>query len=164
MRGQRDNPRVGLILRMFDDGYNKTAWHGPNLRGAIRRVDAATAAWRPAAERKSIAEIAVHCAYWKYAAWRRLTGEKRGSFPLKGSNWFAVEAPLGEAAWKEHQRLLDRMHASLREAIVSLSDADLAKVTPGARTSNEKLLYGIAMHDVYHAGQIQTLKRLCATE
>ncbi|NUQ50463.1 MAG: ATP-binding cassette domain-containing protein, partial [Phycisphaerae bacterium] len=32
-------------------------------------------------------EIALHAAYWKYVTRRRLRGDKRGSFPLKGSNW-----------------------------------------------------------------------------
>ena len=45
-------------------------------------------AWRPHPARHSIQEIVVHAAYWKYAVRRRLKGEKRGSFPLKGSDWF----------------------------------------------------------------------------
>ena len=61
-------------MRMLDEGFNKSAWHGPNMRGAIRRVDAEQAGWRPYSERKSIADHMVHAAYWKYAARRRLTG------------------------------------------------------------------------------------------
>ena len=34
----------------------------------------AQAAWRPAPGRHSAWEVTVHAAYWKYAAWRRLTG------------------------------------------------------------------------------------------
>ena len=25
-----------LLLRMLDEGYDKKAWHGPNLKGSIR--------------------------------------------------------------------------------------------------------------------------------
>jgi uncharacterized damage-inducible protein DinB len=36
-------------------------------------------------------------------------------------------------------------------------------VTPaGSKVSNLDMLLGIASHDVYHAGQIQLLKRLAA--
>ena len=80
MAKKATNAQVLLLLRMLDEGFNKSAWHGPNMRGAIRRVDAEQAGWRPYSERKSIADHTVHAAYWKYVARRRLTGEKRGSF------------------------------------------------------------------------------------
>lgn len=159
---EHESPRVAMLLRMLDDAYDRAGWHGPNLRGSIRRVRAPTAAWRPAPGRKCIAEITLHCAYWKYAARRRLTGEPPRSFAIKGSNWFPVRKSLSEATWREHQRLLDSEHAALRQAVAELIEAELSIVPPGSRTSQEKLLYGIAMHDVYHAGQIQTLKRLAA--
>ena len=85
-----DNPAMSnrdLFLRMLDDAYQRKAWHGPNLRGSLRGVTADQALWRPAPGRHSIGELAVHCAYWKYAVRRRLTGLKRGTFPRKGSNW-----------------------------------------------------------------------------
>src|SRR4051794_26233423 len=97
---------LSLLLRFLDESYEKKAWHGPNLKGSVRGLDAFTAEWRPRSDRHSIVEIVVHCAYWKYAVRRRLSGEKRGSFSLKGSNWFAIELPLGEAPWKEYTALL----------------------------------------------------------
>ena len=150
-------------MRMLDEGFNKSAWHGPNMRGAIRRVDAEQAGWRPYSERKSIADHTVHAAYWKYAARRRLTGEKRGSFPLKGSNWFKLEQPLSATAWKAYVKMADEAHKGLREAVSELSDRNLTRVTKGAKIDIQRLLYGIALHDVYHAGQIQLLKRLYAS-
>lgn len=157
------NAQVVLLLRILDEGFNKSAWHGPNMRGAIRRVDAEQACWRPGPGRKSIADNTVHAAYWKYAARRRLTGEKRGSFPLKGSNWFELEQPLSPATWKSYVKLTDETHNGLHEVVRELSDRDLTRVTKGARIDVQRLLYGIALHDVYHAGQIQLLKRLYAS-
>jgi hypothetical protein len=135
------------LILLLDEAFVKQAWHGPNLRGSLRGVTAEQAAWRPAARRHNIWEIAVHCAYWKYAVRRRLSGEKRGSFPLKGSNWFLRE---GDGDWAADVRLLIEQHALLREAVLS------AALTP----KNERLIRGAAMHDVYHAGQITYLKRL----
>jgi uncharacterized damage-inducible protein DinB len=155
---------IALLLRLIDEGYDKKAWHGPNLKGSIRRLSAVEAAWRPASPRHSIAENVVHCAYWKYAVRRRLTGEKRGSFALKGSNWFTIATPLSEAAWKEYTALLDREHRALRQTIASFSPERLDDFPHGGKVRFVTQIYGIALHDVYHAGQIQLLKRLHATE
>lgn len=151
--------REGL-LALLDEAYDHKAWHGPNLKGAVRRLDAAAARWRPADGRHTIAEIVVHAAYWKYAIRRRLRGDKRGSFPLKGSNWFALPEPVDERAWRGFLKLLDEQHAQLRQSVADFSPKRLSEATPGSRIINARLIYAAALHDVYHAGQIQTLKAL----
>ena len=98
------NPAIASLLAQLDEAFDRRSWHGTNLRGSLRGMGAAKASWRPAAGRHNAWEIALHAAYWKYAAWRRLTGEKRGSFARAGSNWFASpEAPprrLGARTWR----------------------------------------------------------------
>jgi uncharacterized damage-inducible protein DinB len=153
------NERI-LLLNLIDEAYEKKTWHGPNLKGSLRGVTAEEAAWRPAAVRHNIWEIAVHAAYWKYTVRRRLLGEKRGSFPLKGSNWFTLPLQATAATWKEHLQLLDDMHRSMREAIATLPASRLNDRTPNSKNTNLAVISGIAYHDVYHAGQIQLLKRL----
>lgn len=145
---------------MVDEGYASRAWHGPNLRGAIRGLNAKQASWRPSKKRHNIWEIVVHCAYWKYIVRRRILGEKKGSFPLKGSNWFHRPEEVTEPSWKRDRKLLADMHSSLAEAITGLEDSDLQKKPKGSIWSIRSTVYGIAMHDVYHAGQIQLLKRM----
>ena len=154
---------VEQLIAILDQAYNRTSWHGTNLRGSSRRVGLAQAAWRPRPGRHNIWEIIVHAAYWKYAAARRFTGEGRGSFPLKGSNWFRrpIDRTLAtESAWRSDLALLDEMHESLRAAVGRLSPQDLARTPSGKKVSNFALLSGVAAHDLYHAGQIQLLKRL----
>jgi len=158
------NREVAQLLAIIEQAYDKPSWHGTNLRGSVRRVTAAQAAWRASNERHSIWEIVVHAAYWKYAVARRFTGSARGSFPLKGSNWFSRpgEAAGGSsiAAGKADLDLLDGMHASLLRVVMRLTAGQLARIPPGKKVSNFALLSGIAAHDLYHAGQIQLLKRL----
>ncbi len=156
----RASPEIELLLAAIDRAYDQKSWHGPNLRGSLRRVRLAQACWRPAPGRHNIWELAVHAAYWKYAVWRRLTGAKRGSFPLAGSNWFTRPVEATAAAWRADLRLLDVQHRLLREAVERLPPARLRKVAPGAKFTNAAVIAGIAAHDVYHAGQIQLLKRL----
>jgi hypothetical protein len=154
---------IALLLRLLDDAHSRKAWHGPNLRGTIRGLDAAVAAWRPAPGRHNTWEIVTHCAYWKYAVRRRLLGAKRGGFPHKGSNWFARPEVASWQAWRDDISLLEDMHRSLRAAIARLSRRDLERIPPGSRVPNLAIISGIAAHDVYHAGQIQLLKRLART-
>ena len=43
-----------------------------------------------------------------------------------------------------------------------LADEDLERRAPGVREPIGRLLRGIAAHDLYHAGQIQLVKRLAS--
>ena len=160
MKAKATNPEIKLLLEILDRAYVKKAWHGPSLRGSIRGLTAKEAAWRPAPGCHNIWEIVVHAAYWKYAVRRRIRRDKRGSFPLKGSNWFHRPDSQTEEAWRRDIELLEREHATMREAISELSSSQLYDSARGSKTSNVVLIYGIACHDVYHAGQIQLLKRL----
>ncbi len=156
---KHEHSDVTLLLQILDEAYEQKAWHGPNLKGSIRGISIEQAAWRPGPRRHNIWEVVVHAAYWKYAVRRRLLGEKRGSFPFKGSNWFARPTEVSKSAWNEDKHLLDTMHRSLREAIAELTPARLHETPAGRAVSNITQVYGIAMHDVYHAGQIQLTKR-----
>ena len=155
------NTQVTLLLNLIDQAFDHRAWHGTNLRGSIRglRVDDVT--WRPAPGRHNIWETVVHAAYWKYIVRRRILSAARGSFPLDGSNWFV--RPTGkpsENEWKKDVKLLVEAHRTMRAAVAGLTDADLKVIPKGSKVSNEAIITGIASHDLYHAGQIQLLKRL----
>ena len=152
---------IEVLLTSIDQAFDKKSWHGTNLRGAIRGMTADEAAWRPAPGRHNAWEIALHAAYWKYAVWRRFAGEARGSFAVKGSNWFRrPEGEPSEADWRADVGTLVATHRALRAAVAALSPRDLDATPPGSKVSNLALLTGVAAHDLYHAGQIQTLKRL----
>lgn len=160
------DPAVDVLLAALDQAYDRKSWHGTNLKGSLRGVPLEVAVWRPEEGRHNVWEYAVHAAYWKYAVRRRITGEPRGSFPLEGSNWFERPEPdrATEAAWKADRRLLEAEHRRLREAVAGLTAKDLARNPPGGETTLLALVTGAAAHDVYHAGQIQLLKRLAAED
>jgi hypothetical protein len=151
---------VRQLVAAVDQAYDHKSWHGTNLRGSIRGVSARVAMRRPAPGRHNIWENVVHCAYWKYSVWRRLTGQKRGMFPLRGYNWFRRSGPPDEAAWRADIALLGEMHRTLRATLVLLAARNLTRRAMGSRVPIADMIMGIAAHDVYHAGQIQLLKRL----
>jgi len=159
-----DTSELAVLLRFMDQAFDKKAWHGPNLRGCFRRVTPEAAAWRPAPDRHSIAEIVLHAAYWKYVVRRKLHGLKRGSFPIKGSNWFPVPARLSTEQWAGMIRLLEEEHRRLREAVAAFPLESLHRNPHGSKLTHAVLIEGIACHDVYHAGQIQVLRALWKSE
>jgi hypothetical protein len=146
---------VQIVLALLEEGYERKTWHGPNLKQSIKGVSAKQAAWRPSPRRHNIWEVTLHAAYWKYAVRRRLEGGKRGSFALEGSNFFPrpEKGKLNDAAWKADKALLEREHRAMLAAITKI-----LHTPPQAKVL--RMLYGIAFHDVYHAGQIRLLRRL----
>ena len=144
-----------LLLTLLGEAFEQKTWHGPNLKQSLKGVTARQAAWRPGAGRHNIWELTLHAAYWKYAVRRKLEGGKRGSFALEGSNFFPrpLKGKLTEAAWDADKKLLEREHRALRAAVVRVLS------TPRARGLMRQL-YGVAFHDIYHAGQIRLLRRL----
>jgi uncharacterized damage-inducible protein DinB len=154
---------LAQLLANLDRAYDHASWHGTSLRGAVRGVGLDVLTFRPGRGRHNVWELALHCAYWKYALLRRLTGAKRGSFPLAGSNFFPRPEPgvrPTAAAWKRDLALLDAMHAKLRAAVAALDARALDRRLAGGRWTLRETILGIAAHDLYHAGQIQLLKRL----
>src|SRR3989454_10592691 len=160
MRKNTLHPQIKVLLDAIDLACDHRAWHGPNLRGSIRGVTSREAAWRPSSGRHNIWELVVHAAYWKYAARRRLRGDRRGAFPLPGSNWFARPAAADEKQWRADVALLEQEHRQLRVAVQSFSHSRLHQRPAPTSSSYLDLIVGIAFHDIYHAGQIQLLKRL----
>ncbi len=153
---------LAVILDLIDQAFDHNAWHGTNLRGSIRGLKVEQAVWRPAADKHNIWELALHAAYWKYVVRRRLLNEEKGSFPLKGSNFFVrpAEGFGDKKAWEKDVKLLVEIHRSLREAIANLDPEKLTITPADSKVSNLRIINGIAAHDLYHAGQIQLIKRL----
>jgi hypothetical protein len=143
---------TSYLLTILDEAFDKKSWHGPNLRASIRGVTAKQAAWRPAKGAHNIWEYTLHAAYWKYVVRRGITGEKRGSFALPGSNFFPRPVDPTEVAWKQDIRILLTAHQDLRYAVTHMKPNPTDKLL--------RMIRGAAAHDLYHAGQIRLLRRL----
>jgi uncharacterized damage-inducible protein DinB len=150
-----------LVLSTFQPRRGQ-AWHGgPTPVGAVRGVSARLARWRPAPGRHSIWELTLHNAYWNHAIRRRLLGAAIPRFPRSPANWPAVPATADEGAWKRDRELLDDEHQLLAETIADFPAELLGRSAGGGkRWTWGDLVIGIAMHDAYHTGQIQMLKRI----
>lgn len=152
--------RIDLLLQVLDGAYSRHAWHGTNLRGSIRGVSLQEALWRPSPDRHNIWEIVLHTAYWKFCVRRHVTGLRDEKFSRPGSNWFDLPKRSDATHFKADVALLASEHRALVQAVAKFPPARLKKTPPGLKWRYEQYIYGIASHDLYHAGQIQLLKRL----
>lgn len=152
--------RLDEALLLLEPLPGRPAWAGgATVLGCLRGVSAEQAAWKPTEDRKSIWELALHVAYWKYAVSRKLQDSPKGGFPRSPSNWPRMPDPADEAAWKRDRALLRNEHRKLVEVVGEFDPGRLDEAGTRAYRYAD-LVYGIAMHDTYHVGQIQLMKRL----
>lgn len=149
-----------LLLEIYDQVYDHVAWHGTNLRGSLKGLKLQELLYRPQKKRHNIWEITLHCAYWKYVVLRRLVGGKKGDFPRKPSDFPKLPENPTFKDWKNDIALLEDYHQKLREAIKQFPESKLNKSPKNSKVSYIQTIYGISSHDLYHAGQIQLVKRM----
>ena len=153
-----DTIAIHLLVELLDQAFDLKAWHGPNSRrdpasdGRASRLAAATGS---ALDRR----VVVHCAYWKYAVRRKLRGDSRGGFRVKGSNWFPQSDDLSKRDWKLNIEI-SRRACGVAFSGGRVRSRPFAAAAPNSRYTFAFLIQGAAAHDLYHAGQIQVLKRL----
>jgi hypothetical protein len=140
---------LGRVLR---EGFGPGAWHGPDLAAAIADVTPQTAYLRPARERHNIAEIALHHAWVVRNVLGQLTTRTPAPFPLQGDDWFTLD-DADDLSWPDIVQLLTTYQTEL-EAAVAAGELQAAETDPF------DTILGVTCHAVYHAGQIQLVKRL----
>jgi hypothetical protein len=142
-----------VLSRIVKEGYGEGAWHGPDLQSALADVTPAMAFQRPAPGRHNIAEIALHHAWFARSVVSQLTGKTPEPFLLMGEDWF--ELNNGQTpGWPAIRAEVDSYQQQLVRAVTAAS--------PVPEADRFDLVLGITCHAIYHAGQIQLIKRLIA--
>jgi hypothetical protein len=141
-----------VLARVLEEGYGPGAWHGADLKAALAEVPAALAFWRPAPGRHNIAEITLHHAYCVRSVRGQLSGTPAETFVLPGEDWFELDDE-SRLAWSAIRDTVDEEQSRLAR-IVGDAGGDTAE--------RFDLVLGVTCHAVYHAGQVQLLKRLHA--
>jgi hypothetical protein len=148
-----------VLTRILDEGYGPGAWHGADLKAALADVTPEQALWRPAPERHNIAEIALHHAWCARSVRAQLTGTTPEPFVLDGDDWFAVSDAAG-LSWPEIQAALAAEQERLSAVVAGIAGGHVPSPLPEAQRFD--LVLGATCHAVYHAGQVQLIKRLRA--
>jgi hypothetical protein len=146
-----------FLTRVLDEGYGPGAWHGPDLKAALADVSSELAFWRPSPGRHNIAEIALHHAYCARSARGQLSGSSSEPFVLEGEDWFELSSPT-RLTWQQIQSSVETEQSKLAAVLADIADKRVMSKLSEAERFN--LVLGITCHAVYHAGQVQLLKRL----
>lgn len=144
------------ILDQLHRAFHGGAWHGPAVLEVLDGVDAETAARKPVGGGHSIWELVRHVAFWEAVVLRRL---RRDETPVDQSGDWGEVKDTSVSAWEAEQSRLRAGHGELERELGGLRDERLAEVNPGDNTLYT-LLHGALQHDLYHAGQMQLLKRM----
>jgi hypothetical protein len=153
------NPSVqsGVESRVLQEGYGPGAWHGPDLKAALSDVTPELAYRRPAVGRHNIAEVALHHAYYVRSVRAQISGLPAEPFVMPGEDWFAVNDP-NTIAWPRVLATVDEEQRRLADLV---SDVEAGRTASAvSETDRFGLVLGITCHAVYHAGQVQLVKRL----
>lgn len=148
-----------VLSRVIEEGYGPGAWHGADLRAALQDVSAERAFWRAAQERHSIAEIALHHAYCTRFVRGRLSGEPPEPFVLEGEDWFALP-DASTLTWPQILAAAEAQQTKLSDVVSAIGSGRIQ--SPLAEAERFDLVLGITCHAVYHAGQVQLIKKLAA--
>ena len=148
---------VGTTSRVLREGYGPGAWHGADLKAALEDVTAEIAFWRPSPARHNIAEIALHHAYCARNVRAKLAGTTPEPFVLSGDDWFPVD-DHHTLSWKRVLATVEREQQQLADVVAKVEAGTVN--SPVAEDERFDLVLGITSHAIYHAGQIQLIKRL----
>jgi hypothetical protein len=148
---------IGIESRVLNEGYGPGAWHGAELKAALADVTPALAYWRPGAGRHNIAEIALHHAYVARSVRAQISGRSAEPFVLDGEDWFPLPNEKS-LSWRKVQATVEAEYQSLAAVVTNIEAGQ--QISPLAEAERFNLVLGITCHAVYHAGQIQLVKRL----
>ncbi|MDX2148006.1 MAG: DinB family protein [Planctomycetota bacterium] len=126
-------------------------WQGPTLTSAVRGLTPELAA-ASVSGRKSIWQQLLHVAFWKRRVLNMLVPD-RTPFPRRGANWPSLPERIDADTWLADLALLEGLNERLLRAV---SELPASRYSPKVRQA----IFGIAAHDIYHAGQMNLIRRL----
>ena len=134
----------------------------PPLRGALRGLTAAEAAWKPAPPRHSIWQIVRHLILWKRGVLDAWDGDPPDGAKLDAADWH--EATGSEADWERDRRTLIEISEQFLTRTKALDDTALSRHVTwykgGPAQPLAMRLVRTTTHDIYHAGQIMYVRAL----
>ena len=159
-----------LLLDLLEESFSRFAWHGPSVMAALRGVDIAQASWRPGAESAgswNIHEIARHIASVMQRCGAELRGQDAAGVRQVDRESFPLPDPKNDEDWKAATQFLRDSYEGLRRALLETAATRLSEISPSTAYGREWTLlnqvYGVALHNTYHAAQIVSIRKRLGT-
>jgi uncharacterized damage-inducible protein DinB len=158
----RANPLAALnretLVAALRESYAGPAWHGPSVREALNDVSTSVASRRLGSRRNSIWELVLHLAHGRYLLTERIANRPAAPFPraIREPWWPVAPSDSREQSWRDDLSLLEHCHITLIEAIERATAEQLSRMPDGGEPIAHQL-FGLALHDAYHAGQIRLI-------
>ena len=153
---------IALQLDMLDSAFAHEGWHGASLVPTLRKLSLEQLTDSNTYDGYTAWGIALHCAYWKYRARRRLieivlAEDPPKRFERSPADWPDLPAERTSETWKRDFDLLRSEHQLLKDVVSRLSVAQLATPSPKTSAPMAGFVYGVAAHDAYHTAQIRNM-------
>ncbi len=109
---------------------------------------------------RTMRDLIVHCASVKFMHVNHAFGDASATF----WNTWPGDAPVSDASFEDLLEWLEAAHDQVIQAVQALADdGELEALRPtywGEQWRTRRILDAIAVHDVYHAGEINCLRAL----
>lgn len=145
---------IPRIVKIVKAAYDGDAWHGPNIKSVLAKVDPKDKDAR-VGKGHSIIELVGHMAVWRKFAIEQISGNK--DFKVTDEMNFPT---LTE--WETALQTLEQTQIQLINALSKLAEGELGDEVATRKYSIYTLLHGIIHHDLYHLGQIVMIQKSLA--
>ncbi|WP_028608630.1 DinB family protein [Paenibacillus harenae] len=146
--------RQEILLHGLEFAFQKEGWNPPLMK-ALEGINEGQADWRPeTGASNTIREIVTHLIFYKEQLLQRLQGIES---PDPSSNEVTFTAST-EQSWEQTVAKLIKVHHDIQGCLKDLMDEDLDRPLSHFPIGGQMLT--LAMHDVYHTGQIILLRKL----
>jgi uncharacterized damage-inducible protein DinB len=147
------------IVDQLQRAFSENAWHGPSLLETLDGVEFDIASAHPIPGAHSIWELVIHLTAWKDVVRQRLTS-LTPILPSDAEDW-PLTPQSNANNWATSLEKLSRAHEQLVTAVRELPVEAFDQIVPGKDYAASVMLFGVAQHDDYHAGQISLLRKAC---
>ena len=146
---------VKFLIDQIRTTFNGDSWHGPNLVKTLKGVDIEQARERTVEERHTIWELTDHITFWLEEVDKSVKDKK--NLDHSGEDWPRMGATMEE--WEQSVRRLEAAVNMLVDDLATWKNSDLEITVPGANFTFKQMLHGTIHHNLYHAGQINIIKK-----
>ena len=150
------NPEISRIIKMLQNTYNGSGWHGASIMEILNNIDDEMA-FRPSDHIHRICELVQHITAWRIFAVKRLEGDRKYEVS-QNENWKTFQHQ-DVAAWEEIKTDLAVSQEALIQVLANVNDELLNDEVHGKAYDFYTLIHGVIQHDLYHLGEIALLAK-----